>query len=96
MPTRDEVLPVGPPVSLEYQIGRQRDIEMVRKALAQGEHLVLVELRRTGKTTVALCALELVAARGDLVFTVDLAEGAPSSVDVAERLALQLTGHREG
>lgn len=96
MPTRDEVLPVGPPVGLEYQIGRQRDIEMVRKGVGHGEDIVLVDLRRTGKTTVALCALELVAAGRNLVFSIDLAEGAPSSVDVAERLAVQLTGHRQG
>jgi DNA polymerase III delta prime subunit len=81
-------------VGLEYQIGRQRDIEMVRKGLGHGEDMILVDLRRTGKTTVALCALELVAAGRNIVFSVDLAEGAPSSVDVAERLAVQLTGHR--
>ncbi|HKP90117.1 MAG TPA: hypothetical protein VJT75_09105 [Thermoleophilaceae bacterium] len=90
------MLPVGPPVALEYQIGRMRDIEMVRRALDHGEDVVLVDVRRTGKTTVGMCALELSIAEGNLVFSVDLAEGAPSSLDVAERLAVQLTGHREG
>jgi hypothetical protein len=94
MPTRDEVLPVGPPVALEYQIGRTRDIEMVRRALDHGEDLVLVDVRRTGKTTVAMCALELSMADDNLVFSVDLRE-APSSSDVAERMAVQLTGQRD-
>src|SRR4051794_32869556 len=38
--TRDDVLPVGPPVALRHQIGRSEDIERVRSALEQRESLL--------------------------------------------------------
>ena len=43
MAIRGEILPVGPPVQLEWQIGRTRDIEEVRLAVENGEHVVLID-----------------------------------------------------
>lgn len=94
MAIRDEVLPVGPPVTLEWQIGRTRDIEEVRLAAMGGEDIVLFDVRRTGKTTVALGALELLVNAGHLVFALDATENAPTTVDLAERLVRQLASHR--
>jgi hypothetical protein len=94
MAIRDVVLPVGPPVSLEWQIGRTRDIEQVRLAAENGEDIVLIDVRRTGKTTVALCALELLANAGQMVFPLDATENAPTTVDLAERLTRQLAAYR--
>ena len=97
MPTRDDVLPVGPPVALEYQIGRNADIERLRLALGQhGEDIVLVDARRTGKTTVALCALEELSAAGHVVLSIDARANAPATVDLAHRLAQQLAAHDSG
>jgi hypothetical protein len=96
MAIRDEVLPVGPPVTLEWQIGRTRDIEQIRQAAENGEDVVLIDVRRTGKTTVALCAMELLLNAGHLVFVLDASENAPTSVDLAERLSRQLASFRSG
>lgn len=97
MPTRDQVLPVGPPVALDYQIGRTADIERLRKALGDhGEDIVLVDLRKTGKTTVALCALEELSAAGHIVLPVDARDNAPATVDLAQRLSQQLAAHESG
>ncbi|MHB8696141.1 MAG: P-loop NTPase family protein, partial [Solirubrobacteraceae bacterium] len=97
MPTRDEVIPVGPPVALEYQIGRNSDIERLRLSLGQhGEDIVLVDVRRTGKTTVALCALEELSAAGHVVLSIDARANAPATVDLAQRLAQQLAAHESG
>ncbi len=76
MTIRGEVLPVGPPVQLEWQIGRTRDIEEVRLAAESGEHVVLIDVRRTGKSTVALGGIELLAHAGELVFVLDASENA--------------------
>jgi hypothetical protein len=94
MAIRDEVLPVGPPVALDWQIGRMRDIEQVRLAAENGEDIVLIDVRRTGKTTVALGALELLANAGHLVFPLDATENAPTTSDFAARLARQLASYR--
>lgn len=97
MPTRDDVLPVGPPVALKYQIGRTADIERLRNELGEhGEDIVLVDVRRTGKTTVALGALELLSAGGHVVLSVDAFDNAPATVDLAHRLAEQLAAHESG
>jgi len=97
MPTRDDVLPVGPPVALDYQIGRTRDIEQLRMALGRhGEDVVLVDVRRTGKTTVALCSLEELSAAGHIVLSVDARDNAPATVDLARRLEQQLVAHEAG
>ena len=95
--TRDDVLPVGPPVSLEYQIGRMKDIERLRLALGQhAEDVVLIDVRRTGKTTVALCALEQLSSGGHIVLAVDARDNAPATVDLAGRLAQQLAAYESG
>ena len=97
MPSSDEVLPVGPPVALDYQIGRNADIERLRLALGHhGEDIVLMDLRRTGKTTVALCALEELSSAGHIVLSVDARDNAPATVDLARRLAQQLAAHEAG
>jgi hypothetical protein len=94
MTIRGEVLPVGPPVQLEWQIGRTRDIEEVRLAVANGEHVVLIDVRRTGKSTVALGAIEQLAHAGALVFVLDASENAPDSNELARRLRHQLAAYR--
>jgi hypothetical protein len=97
MATRDEVLPVGPPVMLEYQIGRMQDIERLRLALGtHHEDVVLVDVRRTGKTTVALCAMQMLAAAGHRVFALDASDNAPATVDLADRLVRQLAAYQSG
>jgi hypothetical protein len=94
MTIRTEVLPVGPPVQLEWQIGRTRDIEQVRLAAENGEHVVLIDVRRTGKSTVALGAIEQLAHSGALVFVLDASENAPDSTELARRLQHQLAAYR--
>lgn len=94
MTMRTEVFPVGPPVQLEWQIGRTRDIEEVRLAAESGEHVVLIDVRRTGKSTVALGAIEQLAHAGALVFVLDASENAPDSNELAKRLQNQLAAYR--
>ena len=60
IPNRADVFPVGPPVDPQYQVGRLGDIERVAEALRGGDHVVLSDARRTGKSTVALAALQLI------------------------------------
>jgi len=73
------------------------DIDAVRRALGEhGEDLVLVDVRRTGKTTVAQCSLELLANAGHHVYALDAMENAPSAADLAERLCRQLAAYRSG
>jgi hypothetical protein len=94
MTTRGDVLPVGPPVQLEWQIGRTRDIEEVRLAVEGCEHIVLIDVRRTGKSTVALGAMEQLARAGCMVFLLDAREGSPDSAELARRLRHQLCAYR--
>jgi hypothetical protein len=94
MTTRGEVLPVGPPVQLEWQIGRTRDIEEVRLAVESGEHIVLIDVRRTGKSTVALGAMEQLAHAGQMILVLDAREGSPDSAELARRLRRQLSAYR--
>ncbi len=88
------MLPVGPPVQLEWQIGRTRDIEEVRLAVETGEHIVLIDVRRTGKSTVVLGAMEQLAHAGHMVFVLDAREGTPDSVELARRLRHQLCAYQ--
>jgi hypothetical protein len=94
MTTRGEVLPVGPPVQLEWQIGRTRDIEEVRLAVESGEDIVLIDVRRTGKSTVALGAMEQLAHAGHMVLVLDAREGSPDSAELARRLRHQLCAYQ--
>jgi hypothetical protein len=61
-----------------------------------GEDVVLVDVRRTGKTTVALGALEMLATADQMVFALDAADNAPATIDLAERLAAQLAAQQSG
>ncbi|MGH2904661.1 MAG: hypothetical protein ACRDK7_13920 [Solirubrobacteraceae bacterium] len=81
-------------MQLEWQIGRTRDIEEVRLAVGNGEHIVLIDVRRTGKSTVALGAMEQLAHAGHLVFVLDAREGIPDSAELARRLRHQLCAYR--
>jgi hypothetical protein len=65
--------------------------------LALGRHaedVVLIDVRRTGKTTVALCAMEQLASAGHLVFAIDAMENAPATIDLADRLRRQLAAQQ--
>lgn len=88
------MLPVGPPVPRQWQIGREGDIARLADQLRGGDHTVLADLRRTGKTTVALAALDLLASDGWIVAGLDLTEsgeeGGPALAEVmVSQVALQ-------
>lgn len=59
-----------------------------------GDHVVLSEERRTGKTTVALGAVDELAADDRVVIALDLSERVPDSPALAERIAEQLAQQR--
>jgi DNA polymerase III delta prime subunit len=93
--SRAEVLPVGPPVSPEWQIGREGDIARLHTALLQGDHTVLADERRTGKTTVALAALELLAHdEKNIIVAVDLSRGVRDGKSLDEAMAVQVAAQR--
>jgi type II secretory pathway predicted ATPase ExeA len=93
--SRAEVLPVGPPVSPEWQIGREGDIARLSAAVAQGDHTVLADERRTGKTTVALAALELLAADAmNVIVAVDLSRAMNDGKALDEAVAVQIAAQR--
>jgi len=93
---RAEVFPVGPPVTPEHQVGRLGDIERVAEALRGGDHIVLSDVRRAGKSTVALGALDLL---GDdeptpVIIALDLHERISSSQQLATEIARQVALQR--
>lgn len=93
--SRTEVLPVGPPVSSEWQIGREGDIARLGAALAQGDHTVLADERRTGKTTVALAALERLAQdETNVIVAVDLSRALNGAEALDEAVAVQVAAQR--
>jgi hypothetical protein len=94
-PRRSEVFPVGPPVGAEHQVGRLGNIERLAVMLRGGDHVVLSDVRRAGKSTVALAALEMLEddEPTPVVIAVDLHERIDSSdrlaQEIAEQVALQ-------
>jgi hypothetical protein len=95
-PGRAEVFPVGPPVALEHQVGRLGDIERVGEALRGGDHVVLSDDRRTGKSTVALGALDLLSADepAPVIVAINLSEGIGSSSELAAEIVHQVAIQR--
>ncbi|HXB15424.1 MAG TPA: hypothetical protein VNV44_06730 [Solirubrobacteraceae bacterium] len=55
---------------------------------------MLIDVRRTGKSTVALGAMEQLARAGCMVFLLDAREGSPDSAELARRLRHQLCAYR--
>jgi hypothetical protein len=95
--TRAVALPVGPPVSRRWQIGREGDIARLAASLLQGDHAVLADLRRTGKTTVALGALDALAEDArNIIIAVDLSRAINDGDAFDEAVALQVAAQRSG
>jgi hypothetical protein len=93
--SRAEVLPVGPPVAPEWQIGREGDIARLSASLRQGDHTVLADERRTGKTTVALAALEQLAKdERNVIVAVDLSRAIDDRAALNDAVALQVATQR--
>jgi DNA polymerase III delta prime subunit len=93
--SRGEVLPVGPPVLPRWQIGREGDIARLSASLRQGDHSVLADERRTGKTTVALAALESLARdEANIIVAVDLSRAINDGTSLDEAIALQIAAQR--
>jgi DNA polymerase III delta prime subunit len=93
--SRSEVLPVGPPVSARWQIGREGDIARLVGDLLQGTHVVLADRRRSGKTTVALAALDQLAlSEQNPIVAIDLSRGVRNGHDFDERIARQVAAQR--
>jgi DNA polymerase III delta prime subunit len=91
------VLPVGPPVPREWQIGREGDIARLAKGLQQGDHTVLADMRRTGKTTVALGALDVLAEdECNAIIAVDLSRAIGDGAALDEAIALQVAAQQSG
>jgi hypothetical protein len=91
------VLPVGPPVSRQWQIGREGDIARLGAGLHEGDHAVLSDLRRTGKTTVALAALDAFAEdERNVIVAVDLSRAIGSGAEFDDAVALQVAAQRSG
>jgi hypothetical protein len=84
------VLPVGPPVRRARQIGREGDIVRLAYQVRAGEHTVLADRRRTGKTTVALGALDLLANDGWVIVAIELSDLIASCTTLAEAIAAQV------
>jgi hypothetical protein len=86
---------VGPPVLPQWQIGREGDIARLSASLGEGDHVVLADERRTGKTTVALGALELLAEdETNVIVAVDLSRAIDSGESLDEAIAVQVAAQR--
>jgi hypothetical protein len=74
----------------DRQIGREGDIARLAQQLANGEHTVLSDRRRAGKTTVALGALDALATRGYRIVALDLSEAIDDGPGLAEMIVGQI------
>ncbi|MGA2928094.1 MAG: hypothetical protein ABSG43_19280 [Solirubrobacteraceae bacterium] len=54
----NDFFPAGPPIPEEQQVGGGRAISSLEQRLRAPEVLLLMEVRRTGKTRVAVAALD--------------------------------------
>lgn len=91
------MLPVGPPVSRAWQIGREGDIARLSGSLRAGDHTVLADLRRAGKTTVALGALDALAEdERSVIVAVDLSRAITNGAEFDDAIALQVAAQHSG
>ena len=60
----NDEFPAGPPLPEAKQVGRGATIAAVEQRLREREVLLLMEGRRTGKTSVAVAALDRLAGGG--------------------------------
>lgn len=81
------------PVPAARLIGRADDVDELANALDNGVNRILVGPRRTGKTSVALAALEEVRERGSYTMAVDLFR-VGSRAELAESLVRALVANR--
>ncbi len=84
-----EVFPAGPPLTEAQQVGRETEIASMVERLCVGEALLLMEERRTGKTSLAIGALDRIRAAGGRVAAVTLTRF-PDPAQVALFLERQL------
>jgi hypothetical protein len=84
-----DLLPAGPPISEEQQIGRASGIADCERRIRHGEVLKVLEQRRCGKTSFARSAVNRVASRGGLTADLNLRELAGPE-HAARELANQL------
>src|SRR5665213_2389415 len=54
-----EVFPAGPPLTEAQQVGREREISSMVERLCIGEAMLLMEERRTGKTSLEISETHL-------------------------------------
>jgi hypothetical protein len=79
----------------EWQIGREGDIARLAASLVHGDHVVLADERRTGKTTVALAALERLAEDGtNVIVAVDLSRAIENGRALDEAIGVQVAAQR--
>lgn len=83
------VFPAGPPLTEAEQVGREAEITSMVGRLCAGEALLLMEARRTGKTSLAIGALDRIKAGGGRVAAVTLTRF-PDPAQVALFLERQL------
>lgn len=94
------LFPAGGPVPPDLVIGRQGDIDEVRRRVEEGIHTVLTGDRRIGKTTVCNAACKRLGDSGSLVVQVEVPESADPTaflqlvVDRFSRISLVTKGHR--
>lgn len=96
IPSRAQVFPLGPPVDLAYQVGRIGDIDRLVETLRGRDHTVLSDVRRAGKSTVALGALDKLGADtpAPIIVSLDLHERVDSSDLLALEVARQVARQR--
>lgn len=88
-----ELLPAGPPISEDQQIGRSAFIGSVEERLRSGDVLIFADARRVGKTSVARAALARIEAAGGAVAEVNLATHGKDHLGAASALASALAGN---
>lgn len=84
-----QVLPAGPPLTEEQQIGRSSVRDSLHERLLGGLVVLLMEPRRVGKTSLARAALSRIAADGGIVGELQLTSYADPQLAATE-LARQL------
>lgn len=88
-----DLFPTDGPVEADQLIGRAADVDELANALHNGVNRILVGPRRTGKTSVALAAVEELRARGNYVVSLDLFR-IGSQAELAEMLVRGVVANR--